>query len=91
MTILSGAFVFSSSCTVTWADANFEAISFVTFVLMLWGSWWAYVAYLFKDHWDVPLEGELPIVANGGGANHTKKYTAVNPAATDDDALESGN
>lgn len=86
MTILSGAFVFSSSCTVTYADANFEPMSWVTFVVMSWGTWWAYVAYLFSDHWNMPLDGAT---ADQNGHAVPKKYVAVTPE-DDEDALENG-
>jgi hypothetical protein len=87
MTILSGAFVFSSSCTVTWGDANFERISFVAVIIMLWGSWWLYVAWMFQEHWNIQESVTPPM--NGG----EKHYEVVKPAAVDEDdePLESGN
>jgi hypothetical protein len=85
MTILSGAFVFSSSCTVTWGDANFEAVSFIAFIIMLWGGWWLYIVYLFQEHWNIQ-ETVAPSL-NGG----SKQYAVVKPADDDDEPLESGN
>jgi len=91
MTILSGAFVFSSSCTVTWGDANFERISYITVVTMIWGTWWAYIAYLFRDHWNI--QEPLAPALNGAPASNgsAKQYAAVKPVDDDDEPLESGN
>ena len=89
MALLSGAFVFSTACTVTFADANFEEVSFVAVTTMIWGTWWCYIAYLFRDHWNIQ-ESVAPEV--NGSNNSKQQYSAVKPNADeDDDPLESGN
>jgi len=84
MTVLSGTFACSTACTVTWGDVMFEGISFITFIVMLWGSWWLYVAYMFQDHWNIPAEAvtvvsddDIPIVVKNSDGE--KQYIAINP------------
>jgi hypothetical protein len=94
MAVLSGAFVFSSACTVTWGDVMFEGVSYVTVTVMLWGSWWLYIAYMFQDHWNIPLDRHAVAPTNGvpvKNGNGVKHYMPVKPVEEEDEPLESGN
>ena len=51
MVIVGAMFAAGSECSVTFADYMFEEVSFLLIVVMFWGTWWLYVANMFRTHW----------------------------------------
>jgi len=60
MTMASVSFAFSGNSVVYFANPRFDSMSYIFFVMVLGGTWWAYMAWLFLDDWHVEDEGSQP-------------------------------
>jgi hypothetical protein len=51
MALAAGTFAFTGNSQALWADAYFDAMSYVYVSMIFTGAWWAYCAWLFQSYW----------------------------------------
>jgi hypothetical protein len=90
--LTSGVYVASSRCALSYFDSHFDAVAFSILLIVSWGAWWAYFAWLFRGYWfeiipETLLDPVLPrsrFAAAQAGAGG--RYAVVSDDDEDDDA-----
>ena len=54
MMMAGSAFLFSNNASVYFADQHFDNMSYVFAVMVIGGTWWTYMAWMFIDEWYFP-------------------------------------
>jgi hypothetical protein len=52
MMMAGATFAFSNNASVFWADAHFDSMSYIFFVMVVGGTWWSYMGWMFAEDWN---------------------------------------